>query len=192
MPFFGPGAGAEDWSHPPAPGWSAAGRCGAAAGSGQSPAAPPLAAGVQASAPSAASPLPRDFAPSSPLRPEGERPVKLTRAAPETGEGGGARQRAKDEPGRCALQGPNSQGKETSPWTGTPSQAICSPGPQLTSPSPMPGSPPGPPPGPCSAWLVRPRLWSRSFSRACLVSSSSSWDIKVQSKSHHGDRTYTK
>lgn len=52
------------------------------------------------------------------------------------------------------------------------------PGPQLTSSSCTPASPLGP----RSALLVGPGLWSFSFSRADLVSSNSSWGIKVWNK----------
>lgn len=56
----------------PAPRWPAVGHCGAAVGSGQSPAVPLLAGGVPAFVPTAASPPSQDWAQLPLWRPAGE------------------------------------------------------------------------------------------------------------------------
>lgn len=167
------GEGAEDRSPPPAPGWSAAGHCGAAVGFGQPPAAPPLAAGVQASAPRAASPPPQDSAQSSLPRPEGETCLSQPGSPSDRwGTDRGQRTNLAGLGSGTQFPGEGDKPLDRRSLLGH----LFPPGPQLTSPSWAPGSPLGP----RSARLVRPGLWSRSFSRACLLSSNSSWG-----ESHH-------
>ena len=108
------------------------------------------------------------------LRDLKERPVSLTRAAPQTG---GEQIEGKGLTWQVWASGTQFPGEGDKPLDRRSLLGhLFPPGPQLTSPSWAPGSPLGP----RSARLVRPGLWSRSFSRACLLSSNSSWG-----ESHH-------
>lgn len=82
-----------------------------------------------------------------------------------------------------SFRDPIPKGGEQAPGKELPPGHRFPPCPQLTSSSCAPTSSLGP----GSALLVEPGLRSRSFSRACLVSSNSSWDIEVWSKSHHSN-----